>query len=111
MEYFITANGLSNKRGVLPPNSEIEICKLWINRFARPKRGWSSKHSYGLKHVVERWADEYVCNGAFIQAAVDLGYKISRISGRDCPNCVFNMAFPRKRTQEYYESSLGSPAL
>jgi hypothetical protein len=26
-------------------------------------------HSYGLKHVVEGWADEYVSNGALIEAA------------------------------------------
>ena len=38
------------------------------------------RSSYVLKHNVERWCEtfgphKYVSNGAFIQAAIDLGYR------------------------------------
>jgi len=59
---------------------EIATCADWIHAYAHPRksinRTWSS---YGLKHIVEdstlaHAAGHYVCNGAFIAAAIGLGY-------------------------------------
>lgn len=54
--------------------------------------------SYGYKHMAENWhrrelgdtADCYVSNGAFIAAALALGYRHQRLPGS--PNCLFNFA-------------------
>src|SRR5205823_1076126 len=44
-------------------------------------------NSYYLKEVVENALGDYVTNGAFIQAAVELGFKYSSIRG---PNAFFH---------------------
>lgn len=64
-----------------PPAHEVEIAKAWLKRFtlatAVPKL-----FSYGLKHTIEQsWPARgggwgYICNGATIQAAVELGYAV-----------------------------------
>jgi len=56
--------------------------------------------SYRGKHVIERvrerhWARKsgtYVTNGEFIRACMLLGYKHSRLSRADAPNCHFRLA-------------------
>ena len=50
---------------------QVRICRAFLERCERTKTGRIG--SYGLKHVIERAAGEYVSNGACIQAAVDLG--------------------------------------
>ena len=56
--------------------------------------------SYGLKHSAERVmrdlnvAQYYVSNGAFITAAIALGYKVERIEGT--PNCFFDVTVVRE---------------
>ncbi|MDA0244636.1 MAG: hypothetical protein OT477_14550 [Chloroflexi bacterium] len=97
---YITTNGLSNSTDKLPPQEEVEICKQWINQFASKRKTINDSHgSYELKHKVEKWAEKYVCNGAFIQAAIDLDYDYKQIG--NTPNAVFNMSFPRKGTEKY----------
>lgn len=61
---------------------QVKLCKQWLKRYARPKQrrgraiGYSS---YWLKHRVEAFnRHQYVSNGAFIKAAVDLGYEFVR---------------------------------
>ncbi len=52
-------------------SNQVRICRAFLERCERTKTGRIG--SYGLKHVIERAAGEYVSNGACIQAAVDLG--------------------------------------
>jgi hypothetical protein len=77
-----------------PPRLEVEICKLWIEEFIDVRKTINGERSsYALKHYVEEWADYYIPNGAFIQAAIELGFNFES-SG---PNAWFNMSFTRAR--------------
>jgi hypothetical protein len=120
IETYITANGLAEYKNkaaslwiltageilaaVFPKPEEVEICKTWIELYGRPKKAFGNRSSYVLKHVVERWAGEYVTNGAFIEAARQLGYEYERIDRT--PNAVFKMALPRRGSAEWHESRL-----
>jgi len=71
----ISANGLEWRYPPvvdwLPDTVQVTICRNFLRQCERtrtPRRG-----SYWLKHVVERWVDTYVSNGALIQAALDEG--------------------------------------
>jgi len=79
-----------------PDRREISVCKRWLRRHAAPQEKLNPRtNSYGLKHEVERerldkpGVDYYVSNGAFIAAAIALGYRCKRIG--DSPNGLFNM--------------------
>lgn len=99
---YITKSGLSNEMGSPPPAEEVEVCKRWINEFIGKRKTINDEYSsYGLKHKVEKWAEDtdYISNGAFIQAAVDLGYEYRRI--RNSPNAFLNMSFPRRGTEQF----------
>jgi hypothetical protein len=84
-KYIIREIGLLEPADIDNPDykpvdpGQVEVCKAWIeeNLEKRPGTGVDRWHtSYGLKHMVERDAGEYVTNGAFIRAALDLGYRI-----------------------------------
>jgi hypothetical protein len=87
----------------LPDENEIAICAEWIRLFCLPSVALYRKStSYGLKHVVERWAHkirgehQHICNGAFIEAARRGGYRVERAD--DAPgslNAFFNMKFSK----------------
>jgi hypothetical protein len=47
----------------------------WIERNMRPTKTIRPCDSYYLKHVMERETGKYVSNGAFIAAAISLGYR------------------------------------
>ena len=86
-EFIITGNGLisnselsSNPDRPLVPN-EIELCAEWLTEYSKTYSKIRNESSYSLKHRVEDWADTYVSNGAFIQAAHNLGYSIKGIDG------------------------------
>lgn len=94
--FVITSNGIfptstpvSDQNG-LPNAEQVLICEKWIKKYAQP---WSKimrrETSYGLKHRAENWAKTYVSNGAFIQAAVNLDYRIVVIDNG--PNACFGM--------------------
>lgn len=75
-----------------PPHYEVDICKIWIRKFVDPRKNINKRrNSYNLKHFVEDWAGHYIPNGAFIQAAIELGFNY-RNRG---PNAWFNMSFTR----------------
>jgi hypothetical protein len=65
---------------------QVEICKQFLLEFCeKTDRINKDGTSYGLKHAVEQWTSvkkyhswwnyDYVTNGAFIRAALDLGYR------------------------------------
>lgn len=57
--------------------------------------------SYGLKHAAEAEIGRYITNGAFIVAAILVGYKPSHLDGG--PNCGFH----RPRSRELHHSLQG----
>jgi len=66
-----------------PNKKEVQVCKEWIRKYCKPKKATKNGRafsSYFLKHRVEatNGLTCYVSNGAFIQAAVDLGYEFVR---------------------------------
>jgi hypothetical protein len=74
----------------LPDPKEVKLCEEWIKEFARPQEVENPRaFSYSLKHIVENWANNYIANGAFIQAAILQGYKVKP---QDGINAIFNMA-------------------
>jgi hypothetical protein len=69
----------------------VKICKEWIQKhWKMPDRFNNKETSYELKHDVEKEAGDYVSNGDFIAAAIDLGYEFRQVE--DSPNAVFKMA-------------------
>ncbi len=67
-----TGDSLGDRREIDP--GQVEICRRFLSACKPSKK--AGVGSYGLKHVVERWASEYVSNGACIQAAIDLGLPV-----------------------------------
>lgn len=67
----------------------VEICKKWIWKNTSPLRNINRTiSSYGWKHKVERDLEgKYIPNGAFIKAAIELGYDYEP----DGTNAYFNM--------------------
>jgi hypothetical protein len=63
--------------GEEPPDSnQVELAKAWIEDNVSPRKTIrKTVSSYALKHMCEQDCGEYVGNGAFIQAALDLGYR------------------------------------
>ena len=73
-----------------PSRTQIEDCKNWLLKYARKRRLPQDRclNSYYLSHVVEDAIGQYVTNGAFIQAAIELGFQYSSIVG---PNAYFHI--------------------
>jgi hypothetical protein len=71
----------------------VQSCADWIKRQV-PIKSFNDRHtSYGYKHMVEEWWDArghsvYVTNGAFIAAAVGLGWEAKH----DGPNALFKFS-------------------
>ena len=84
-----------------PPTGEVLACIHWIMEFAEPTEAVVKRHtSYGLKHIVERYSGDYVSNGAFIEAALLLGFKCSISHGSINP--YFNMTFKKWDVYQKY---------
>lgn len=81
-----------------PEPYQVEVCEQWIAKNAhKVKNVVRDRNSYSLKHTVERTMEHlvYVSNGAFIQAAVNLGYTVY-VEPNAPTNCYFNMSIPKK---------------
>jgi hypothetical protein len=103
---YINDAGLSDCIGDLPPQDQVEHCEAWILNFCQPQQSINyHRTSYGLKHSVENWKSglpsdrSYVSNGAFIMAAVRLGYKYVRVQGL---NAHFNMKIRKDKSREQF---------
>jgi hypothetical protein len=74
----------------------VAKCALWIRKFCRPTKTIRDRGStsYGLKHAASKWLRgarpevvDYVHNGAFIAAAIALGYRMKPVG----LNAYFNL--------------------
>jgi hypothetical protein len=70
---------------------QVDRCLTFIReRCVQIGRSNRYQGSYGLKHLAENYQSRvYVSNGAFIVAALMLGYEARRFKGS--PNCAFNL--------------------
>jgi len=87
---------------------QIQLCEDWIKKFCsktHPNIGIVKRRSsYGFKHKVERYYrkekgfefDNYVSNGAFIQAAINLQYEVKR-TDLNSPNVYLNIVIINKK--------------
>jgi hypothetical protein len=70
---------------------EVEKAIDWIYANAEMRKRINKRYSsYGLKHIAERWAKEYISNDSFIEAMIRCGYNIQRCSPTS-PNYWFNI--------------------
>ena len=82
--------------GVGPPDpDQVKLARAWIEDNVSPRKTIRKQvSSYALKHMCEQDCGEYVGNGAFIQAALDLGYQAQdNGTGR---NAWFNFAIKKE---------------
>lgn len=87
----LTGFGFGGQGDINP--DEVQICVEWLlahDALERRKTINTGRNSYSWKHVVERSKGQYVSNGAFICAALYLGYKIKRADNKN-PNAFFNI--------------------
>lgn len=105
--YFITDQGFSLTPGDEPNPEEVEVCKQWITMYATPRRAinqaWLSRQ---LRRAVTKWSNRPVGNGAFIKAAIELGYCYVQQKGNE-KNAWFNMNFPARNSAQYSEAFSG----
>ncbi len=72
---------LQKQRVVLEENGlrMFQICCAWLSLCKRRKTiNLKISHSYGLKHQVSRYFDEYVTNGAFIAALIHMSVRYQK---------------------------------
>jgi len=90
-EIILGAEGLGYKTTI--NKKEVDSCKEWIKRWVYPRKTINTKRgSYNLKGLVEKEMSIYISNGAFIKAAIEMGYKFKETS-RESKNAYFNMSF------------------
>lgn len=87
---------------------QVNACAQFVEHCCEPTKTFRRRErsSYGWKHLAELVLGQYVCNGAFIVAALLAGYRLERdaacsppttgvnwhpYSERATPNAVFNM--------------------
>jgi hypothetical protein len=111
---YVNANGVSDtKDAANPPNPvEVKMAREFIEQYCVKLKSINLKgasSSYGWKHLAEGWfregnegaaylpegAKAYISNGAFITAAMALGYETKRLSPKS-PNVYFNMSLSRE---------------
>ena len=90
-QYFIDSQGLKYSQEHikdLPNQAQIKTAEAWIKLHCRERKTLNKEYSsYQLKHRAENWGSylnkffqtdifsPYITNGAFIQAAVNLGFR------------------------------------
>lgn len=81
---------------------QFSACKNWLNKVVKIRSFNRNHTSYRYKHMVERWADLYVSNGAFIAAAIALDFPIKRTHSKS-PNVflpISNKSVKEMKEQE-----------
>lgn len=86
--FAATQKGRNN---LLVAIAEIDRARAWL-RTQQPRLTLNARRSsYGLKHIAERAAGNYISNGAFIAAALLEGWTVKRIPGSN-PNAWLNIS-------------------
>lgn len=70
-----------------PQRREVDICKQWIATRIEPRKMINHRRSSStLAHDVEWSTGQYIPNGAFIQAAIELGFEYEPFDRIACFN-------------------------
>jgi len=83
-QFFLSDNGFVNTKAEATPirdNEMVEMVEEWLKENAIKSKRKHKHSSYKLKHDVEADLHTYITNGAFIQACLNLGFKVDRIEG------------------------------
>jgi hypothetical protein len=86
-----------NRHRLLNAAAEVDAAVAWLDAVPRTRTvGSRAVSSYFWKHVAERSAGRYMSNGAFLAAALMLGFPVKRIAGS--PNALVGIpaAFERR---------------
>ncbi len=60
-------------------NQQVYLCRKWL-RLQKQTKNVNKRHSsYGYKHIVEKWAGDYISNDAFIEAVKKENIKYEQI--------------------------------
>ena len=62
----------------------VGICVQWLGHQTIIKSINMRRSSYGIKHIVEKWADTYVSNDSFIEAVKLTGIPYKQL--KNSPN-------------------------
>jgi hypothetical protein len=75
-DHGFAVSGIGIQNPELPERRKVDLCKQWLEKFARRSHVEKSKciYSYSLKHIIEKHTGEYISNGACIKAAIELGF-------------------------------------
>jgi hypothetical protein len=91
------------RKTLLDSELEIRKCIWWLQDFYKPNKSMKNLiGSYGLKHLVEKYYDDYVSNGSFVTAAKYLRLKAREF--KDDPNIY--LPFSKKKLKEYNKNIL-----
>lgn len=86
--------------------TEIALSRRWLSLVRPSNRYFMELSSYGLKHVVEEWQQQYIANGSFLVAALAMGYKYRLLGGlnasiglnaSDVQSLLWRMNYTRRR--------------
>jgi hypothetical protein len=85
----------SRRRAFDEDIEQFEHAREFLSRLTRRKTVWRRATSYGWKHQAEHYFTasghhQYISNGMFIAAAIDLGFVVERIP--NSPNCFLNIS-------------------
>ena len=88
---YLTDEGIVNTNGPAPDETQVRMARVWLRSLAVTTVNINKKTtSYGWKHVAEKFAKNYISNGAFIRAAMDEGFKVKHIEGTQ--NAYINLS-------------------
>ncbi len=79
--FLVTHHGLrrAGSRGIgkeeAPPRDEVERARQYLSENFEPAQA-ARRYSYMLKHKAECAVPPYVSNGALIEAAIELGFRV-----------------------------------
>lgn len=102
-EIYHTEEWLKHSEKCEMPNpDQVKTCKEFIEQKCTPSKTIVKEAtSYGYKHQVERWVDktrerhQYISNGSFIIAALDLGFQMEQDEPTSL-NAYFNFSSDAK---------------
>lgn len=82
--FYLSDNGFVNTKAEatnLRDPESVEMIEEWLREKSISSDKKFGLSSYSLKHRVESDLGKYLTNGAFIQACINVGYKLDRIEG------------------------------
>lgn len=97
----LNSSGIDGPDGSGPISvDEVVDATRWLAQVGRTKKAHARYgDSYGLKHEAERWARRYISNGAFIAAAVGLGFQVVPTGRNGLINIADRRRWPQLETR------------